>query len=227
MMLMKQLLKIFSLTSVLLTILAGCETLLPQSETNPCTAEGVLFVDEFKPDQKCGWVEYQRSGAIVQVMAEGEVLQISTTQPGQLWWSNPGRNFTDTQITVETRQMGGPDDNAYGVICRYQNIDNYYVFLISGDGYYTIGKLQSGSPQIIFLTSSGEYVYSDVINQGVAMNNIQVSCVGNQLSMTVNGVLLETVVDDSFAQGDVGLGLTTFQPGTAIVQFDNVQVVAP
>jgi hypothetical protein len=43
----------------------------------------------------------------------------------------------------------------------------------------------------------------------------------------VNGVTLETVTDPTFVIGDIGLGANTFQPGTAVIDFDNVRVIAP
>lgn len=66
-----------------------------------------------------------------------------------------------------------------------------------------------------------------MINQGVATNLIRVSCVGNELSLSVNGLPLATVTDNAFAGGDVGLGVSTLEPGTAVVQFDDLLVLAP
>lgn len=217
-----------SLTILLLTLtllmVSGCNFLGPTGPEE-CNDGGTLLTDEFEGERDCGWIMYDKGGTVVEV-ADG-ALQMSSSQPGQFWWTNPGRNFSDVTITTQARQGGGPDDNAYGVICRYQNPENFYIFLISGDGYYAIGKYQTGSSSIQYLTGGGEYVYSDVINQGVATNNMRVSCVGNELSLTVNGIELDTVVDPTFVTGDVGLGVTTFQPGTAVVQFDSLTVREP
>jgi hypothetical protein len=155
------------------------------------------------------------------------VFRISASQPGQIWWSNPDRNFDDVIVSVEARQMSGPNDNAYGVICRYQSVENFYVFLISGDGYYAIGKYQSGSNQVTYLTGEGQYQFSDAINQGVATNQIRASCVGNELTLVVNGLPLATVTDPTFVTGDIGLGVSTFELGTIVVEFDNMRVFAP
>jgi hypothetical protein len=204
--------------------LGGC-TLLPASGPDACDSSGRLFSDDFVAGQDCGWALFSRSGVTVE--KAGEVLQISTNQPGQFGWSTPDRDFADVVITAQTRQVSGPDDNAYGLICRYQSEENYYVFLISGDGHYAIGKYQTGEPQIIYLTENQGFVYSDVINQGTATNEIRASCVGNELSLTVNGTPLVTLTDPTFVTGDIGVGAATFQPGTLVVQFDNVTVVAP
>jgi hypothetical protein len=218
--------------SVLLTALVGIVMLLASCTLvdggpDACNEGGALFQDDFSGTQECGWTLYNQGGAVAEIDEEAGVLQISTSQPGQIWWTNPGRDFEDVIITVQARQAGGPNDNAYGVICRYQNEQNFYVFLISGDGYYAIGKYQSGNDQITYLTENGQYQYSDVINQGVATNRIRAGCVGNELSLTVNGLPLFTTTDPTFVSGDVGLGVSTLEPGTAVVQFDAITVLAP
>lgn len=206
-------------------LLAACT--LGGAEEDACASPSVLFLDDFSDSEACGWAQYNQSGATAAV-TEG-VLRLSTSQPGPFWWTNPGRNFDNVIITVQARQASGPDNNAYGVVCRYQSPENFYVFLISGDGYYAIGKYQSGTDQITYLTGDGQYhyIFSDAINQGVATNQMRVSCVGNELSLTVNGIPLPSVTDPTFVTGDIGLGVSAFEVGTAVIEFDNIQVIAP
>ncbi len=206
------------------TSLAAC-SVVNRPTTDPCDESGALLRDDFSGEQNCGWREYNQGGAVVEI-AEG-TLSISTSQTGQIWWTNAGRDFGDVIVTVQARQTSGPNNNAYGVLCRYQDENNFYIFLISGDGYYAIGKYQTGEQQITYLTPNQEYVFSDLINQGVATNLLRASCIGNELSLSVNGLPLVTVTDDSFAGGDVGLGVSTLEPGTAVVQFDDLLVLAP
>jgi hypothetical protein len=203
--------------------LAACTIASPAADS--CNPNGSLLQDDFSGEQECGWREYNQGGAVVEI-AEG-TLNISTSQTGQIWWSNVGRDFTDVIVTVQARQTSGPNNNAYGVLCRYQDENNFYIFLISGDGYYAIGKYEGGKDQITYLTENEEYIFSDLINQGVATNLIRASCVGNELSLSVNGLPLMTVTDNSLSAGDVGLGVSTLEPGTAVVQFDDLLVLAP
>ena len=52
-----------------------------------------------------------------------------------------------------------PDNNAYGVICRYTDLQNFYVFLVSADGYYAIGKYDSQSAENpVFNRRSTEWI---------------------------------------------------------------------
>jgi hypothetical protein len=203
-------------------LLTAC---LGQSGPDPCNEEGTLLNDDFEGEKQCGWILYEGRGVTTRI--EEGVLRLSNSLSGEIAWANAGKDFDDIIIDVETTQVSGPDDNAYGVLCRYQNPENFYVFLISGDGHYAIGKYQSGNSQVQYLSGEGQYVYSEVINQGQSSNQLRVSCVGNELSLSVNGVTLETVTDPTFVIGDIGLGANTFQPGTAVIDFDNVRVIAP
>lgn len=209
---------------LLLGLVLGACSLLPADET-ACVTPSALFEDDFEGGDVCGWALYNEGGLVASI--EEGVLQMTTSQPGQIGWTNARRSFDDVVVTVQARQAAGPNNNAYGVVCRYQNAANFYLFLVSGDGYYAIGKYQSGSDQITYLTPDAKYQFSDVINQGIATNQLRVSCVGNELSLAVNGLPLLTVTDPTFVNGDIGLGVSTFEPGTAVVAFDNLRVTAP
>lgn len=210
----------------LLPMLSACDA-LPFSDPGPdaCDSDGALFEDDFSGEQNCGWLEYNRGGAVAEI--EEGVFKISTSSPGEIWWTNPGRNFDDVVIDVTAAQVEGPDDNAYGIICRYQDDKNFYLFLISGDGFYSIGKYQSGVDRVTYLTEDGQFAQSDQINQGAATNQIQANCIGDELSLVVNGYPLLTVTDSEFASGDIGIAVSSLQKGTVEVDFDDLKIIRP
>lgn len=210
-----------ALLITLMLILGACQNAGP----DPCDEGGTLFNDEFSGETECGWAVYSRNGATSEI-ANGALI-MTTSQPGQIWWTNPGRSYDDVIVTADVQHVSGPQDNAYGVICRYQSSQNFYLFLISSDGYYAIGKYQSGDNQVEYLTGDGQYVSSEAINQGEAQNSIRASCIGNELTLTVNGELLESVTDPTFVSGDIGVAASTFESGSLVVNFDNVRVLAP
>ena len=89
----------------------------------------------------------------------------------------------------------------YGVVCRYQDPDNFYFFDISHDGFYRIGKIWNGTISFLGMSSAQA---SPLINTDQE-NQITVECRGNQLSLFVNDQLLQTVTDDSLTSGEAGL----------------------
>ncbi len=193
-----------------------------------CSADGIFLIDPFNDGVDCGWYQYEDDALTGAASVANGKLEITTREPGQFWWSNPSLEPLDNvTISATTRKINGPDDNAFGLICRYQDPNNFYLFVISSDGYYAIGKVQSGINQIIYLTGGGEYQFSETIQQGVQENTLRATCEGDQLTLTVNGILLDTAQDSTFSSGDIGVGLTAFEEGTAVVEFDNIRAVTP
>jgi len=139
-------------------------------------------------------------------------------------WSNPGLNTQDAIIEVDAYKASGTNDNDFGVLCRYQDNNNFYILTISSDGYYSIGKYLNGEYEFIGMD---QMKASGVINQGASTNHIAVRCIGTRLALAVNGAVLAEVEDTSFSSGDVGLIVGTFYiPGTEI-HFDNFSVKTP
>ncbi|MGB1250582.1 MAG: hypothetical protein ACPG8W_08235 [Candidatus Promineifilaceae bacterium] len=215
------------LVFTLFFLFPACSVLPFAEEEQPqCFDDTVLFSDSFAAETVCGWALF--NGGESAEIIDG-VLRITAATNGLIAWSNPGYSFTDSEMTVQTRQLTGPNDNAYGVICRYLDDENFYIFLISGDGYYAIGKYQTGISQIQYLTGAApdHYIQSDVISQGATLNQLRVRCVGNRLSMYANGTLLTEVEDSTFTSGDIGVAAGVFDAGRLVVEFDNVQVTNP
>jgi hypothetical protein len=208
----------FPLMIVMLLLAAlACSTGI-ESEPLP---DGVLFQDDFS-DMSSGWDRVEDEVGIADY-ADG-VYRIFVDTDNTDAWANPGLDFSDTVIEVEATKVGGPDDNDFGVICRYEDIDNFYFFIISSDGFYATGKVMDGVQELMG-TSSMEP--DDAIKTGNVTNNIQVDCIGSTLTLYANGKHLTTVEDDTFASGDVGLLAGTFDsPGTDI-HFDNFVVRQP
>ena len=140
-------------------------------------------------------------------------------------WSNPDdHNYGDTITEVDATKNGGPDDNDFGVICRYQNANEFYYAVISSDGYYGITKVTSNSSDLLGLS---ELQPSNYINKGLASNHIRFDCIGNVLTLYINGHQVDQENDSSYTTGNVGLIAGTYDtPGTDIL-FDNFAVSQP
>ena len=140
------------------------------------------------------------------------------------FWSNPGLSFADVSVEVDATKAGGPDDNDLGIICRYQDVENFYFAVISSDGYAGIAKMREGEEVMI---SGDALAPSDAIQQGASANHLQFDCDGEALVLLVNGTQVATAADSEWAAGDVGLLAGTYDtPGTD-VHFDNFVVRSP
>jgi hypothetical protein len=131
--------------------------------------------------------------------------------------------FADFILEVETKLIDGTDDNWHQVEVRERDINNYYNFGISADGYYEIFKVVNGN-QVSLVAPT----YSSYINQGVgAVNLIHIECIGSSLSLSVNGYLLTEVTDTTFSAGDIGLAASSLAGSFTEIAFDNLVVTAP
>lgn len=212
----------FVICLMMLMAALGCST-PPLNTGTESTAlpSNVLFQDNFS-DPSSGWDQVSSDEGITDYIDGAYRIYVNDINTDI--WANPGLNFTDTQIEVEATKVGGDDNNDFGIICRYQDVNNFYFFIISSDGYYGLGKVANGDQQLIGDESMPP---SEIIKQGDATNLIQADCIGNQLAIYVNGVKLAEYVDTDFTSGDVGLLAGSFaNPGTDI-HFKNFKVLKP
>lgn len=211
----------FVVTALLLASLACNFSLGGGGSTGSGGDSNVLFQDDFS-DTSSGWDRTTSSTGTTDYQDGGYHIFVDPEYSSV--WANPGRSFSDVRVEVEGHKIGGVDDNEYGVICRYQDVDNFYAASISSDGYFAIIKLTGGD----FGYLGAEAMQpSDVINLGSSSNTIRFDCVGSTLTLYVNGTQLISASDSAFTSGDVGLYAGTFgTPGIDIL-FDNFVVYRP
>jgi len=127
--------------------------------------------------------------------------------------------YSDFILEADARQVGGPDKNLYGLSFRYQDAENSYFFAISGDGHYRVGKWLQGQ-----WTPLADWVESPYINTGTSSNHLMVAAEGAEITVFINGRLVDSFTDASFAEGQVGLAAGTFEESDVHVSFDNFRV---
>ena len=189
-------------------------------KTEPISTD-VLFQDDFS-DTSSGWDRVNVTDGITDY--EDGVYRIFVDIDNTDYWANPGLNFTDTIIEVNATKVGGPEDNDFGLICRHQDTGNFYIFLISSDGFFGILRVINGEQELLGLD---EMEYSEAIKTGNVTNIIRADCIGSALTLYANGTQLITVEDSSLEAGDVGLLAGTFDTPGADIHFDNYVVRQP
>jgi hypothetical protein len=207
--------------SLLITVLVLAALACGSSAPSEPLPEGVLFQDDFSDDSS-GWDRVNLDEGVTDYADGVYRIWVNTTSTDV--WANPGLNFTDTVVVVDATKVGGPDDNDFGVICRYQDESNFYFFIISSDGYYGLGKVVDGEQILI---GEEELMPSEAIDLGNVTNSIQADCIGTTLALYANGTQLISVDDSSFTSGDVGLLAGTFSESGTDIHFDNFVVRQP
>jgi len=214
--------KIFTAILALLLIATACSPL--PAKSTPIANEKVLFSDDFtKPTS--GWDRFQDYAGVTDYANVGYLIYIKAAN--MIKWANPSKTFqNDIRIEVDASMSFGPNNNAFGVICRYQDPDNFYYFYTSSDGYAGIGRKQNGQHSIIS-SSDGKLMKIDNINTGAATNHLRADCVGSSLTLYVNGTQVATTKDSAFPGGNVGLIARTYDTGGADILFNNFYVYKP
>lgn len=184
----------------------------------------ILFQDDFS----------NKDGEWDQVNVDGEGItdysndayQIKVETANTDVWANPdGQSFTNVRVEVSAQKVaGGTDNNDFGVICRYKDESNFYFFIISSDGYYGIGKVIGGAQELIGMDSM---LPSDAIIGGDATNTIRGDCIGDTLTLFVNGEQVDSQTDADLKEGNVGLMAGTFDETYTEILFDDFVVRKP
>jgi serine/threonine-protein kinase len=183
--------------------------------------EGLLFGDNFS-DPGTGWTEWEDEEGS-KGYGDGYYYVIGTKR-GILIYGESEKRFSDVVVDVYATQISSTSDdvNAYGVACRAQSNGNGYLLRISGDGKYAIQRVIDDEFEFLV-----DWTESDVINQGNATNHIRATCDGTYLALSVNGIMLADVEDDTFERGRIGLATTTFGDVPTEVHFDDLLILNP
>lgn len=197
----------------------GSATLPPPMVVQDGVAKGELLYEDDFSDPGSGWDI--REAADASTVYDNGQYQIIVNEIDWVAWGNPGMSFTDFVLEVDATQVAGTDDNGFGVLLRYQDVENFYRFEISGDGFYSF-DLMRGNEWIVLI----DWVATPLIRQGNSTNRITVVCEGDLFTFYVNGQYLDEYRDDTFLEGDIGLLAGSITEAPVHIAFDNVKVWA-
>jgi hypothetical protein len=206
---------------ILILIMSGCDqlpllgTLVEPSSKN--SVEEAALWDDFS-DKKSGWDQV--------VSSEGsagyfdDTYQISVTYPNTDIFTTFTKTFINSDVHVSVVRTAGGDDNNFGVICRFQDPENFYAGQISSDGTAGIFKIENGKYQQL---GNSYMVPAPAILGGSGKNELRFECVENTLTLSVNGTIVDTQVDDGFRSGEVGLIAGIINGDMGVFQFDDLR----
>jgi hypothetical protein len=127
----------------------------------------------------------------------------------------------DVQVDVDVETVAGPNRNNISLVCR-GNEDGWYEFSIHSGGLWVIYRFEY-EDGFTELAEGG----STAINMQRAQNHLKIVCQGENLAFWVNDDHLTTIRDNRFAEGFVGVSVTTFDLTGAGIEFTNLVVRVP
>ena len=119
----------------------------------------------------------------------------------------------DVRLDAGVETVSGPNRNNISLICRMTDT-GWYEFSMNSGGYWYIWRYENGDYQKL------EEGASYAINMMKKKNEITATCIGDELTFSVNGTRLGSATDDRFLNGgQVGVSVSTFDISGAGVKF--------
>jgi hypothetical protein len=147
--------------------------------------------------------------------------EIQVKAPELITWNTLDGVYNDVAIQVETTLINGSETALGGLIFRYQDNQNFYLFSVANDGFYRLEILENDE----WLTLI-DWTSTDAIAPAGMSNTIRVETRGDRISLFVNEVWLDETVDSTFTDGEMALAVGTFEDGGATIQFDNLVITS-
>lgn len=179
----------------------------------------VLYSDSFSSAGEWGTDSTEISDKLVE---DGQFL-IRVKQSGYVSWTVPGQSLEAVRVEATVRNSG-TEEAAFGVLCNFQDNNNFYMGGITADGYYAVIRKLNGEYTVLTDASNNLWQPSDLVPTGVDTYRIALECHDGFLRLYANETQIAEVQDDNFSSGDIGLFVQTFDAAPAEVRFDDLRV---
>ena len=199
----------------LLILLSACSNGIEDAEeiALPTKArDAVLFQDDFS-NPKSSWDRANQGGNSTDY-ADGK-YRITLATPQQDIWANPYQYFNKNIIVeVDAWQNPSTAQAAYGIICGYSDVNNFYALTVGSGGYVEIFRYQQGKRLTLYSAENQPGIDSE-------HNHMEALCASSALQLRVNGSVVAEVEAQEFLYGDVGLIASSFDETPVEILFDN------
>jgi hypothetical protein len=206
-------------TAVLLQPTTVPDSPLP-TEAPPSNNGGeVLFKDDFVPGRG-EWGTGSDADRTVEYVEE--TLSIKIPAANYFVWTTPNdEDYSNVHIEVTAYNHNTDSHSGFGIICNQQFIeDSMYYFVVTPAGEYAI-VLAALAQDDNFLTNGG-WETSDLIARNAESYRIGADCGNGKLTLYVDGQVIASVDDSTYAAGGFALfGLSGQQTGATEVRFDD------
>jgi len=191
-------------------------TIPTKAATSTPTPAVLLYEDDFE-DPSSGWATSSDADGEI-AYRDGQYVFTIFTDIYDFWaWGD--ENFGDFILSVEADQVSGSDLSSYGVLFRFQDEANFYLFEISKIGQYAVHRKADGDWEALV-----PWTDSPAIN-AEAKDILRVVCQGSYMNFYINNVHVANVTDSTFLDGRIGFYVTPADGENNLeVAFDNLQV---
>jgi hypothetical protein len=123
-------------------------------------------------------------------------------QPTQILASRPVRDFI---AEIELAPLTSGEESEYGLLFRYRDPADYYLFAVGGDGYYTIVAARAGERGVL-----KEWQQWPHVHRGAAANRLRVHCEERSCRFYINDEFTAELTQVDPVTGDLGVWSRSF-----------------
>jgi len=151
------------------------------------------------------------------VSGEYQLQKIDASWTGAPFAYVPGTH-TNASIAADARLVGDFVDRYVLLTCRESRSGGYGFLVSPEDGTFTLARVEAGSQAVTLIAQP-----SGAIRRGTATNRLELSCVGDNITASVNGTQVASVRDSALKEGSFGFALSA-RGLSADARFDNLVV---
>ena len=187
----------------------GEDTTISTVDITVTDSDAIYLLDEsFNDGNYSGWSLVNQGtvdGPMSWSAASGSMVQSSNVyslpggnelpKPGTYAWYTAGTGWTDYKTTVTIESA---DDDAIGIMFRYQDVNNYYRFSWDKQrGYRRLVKCVNGKFTLLAEDSVPYVTGQDY--------QLEITAQGSTLQVSIDGSLVFSVTDSALSSGTIGL----------------------
>ncbi|MBI3973992.1 MAG: hypothetical protein HY332_22160 [Chloroflexi bacterium] len=139
----------------------------------------------------------------------------------------PG-TFGEAAVAIDARLVGETASRFVAIVCRNQRgtagSSQYRLVVRSDNGQFSLARWDDGKQTLL-----ARYQASDAILGGNRTNRLELECVGDRITVAINGFEVASVHDGTYQDGGIWFGAGSFAGAnvTADARLDNLVVSRP
>jgi hypothetical protein len=185
----------------------------------------LILLDLFD-DNRNDWPLESYDGDLATVSWEiekGKYKWNALAKEGFIYWTYPSiMALSDFILSVEAKQVDGPQNGEYGLAFRLLDENNYYLYLIDQDSNYSFQLFNEGE----WFTIAAGTISPDILQKKV--NNITIVGEGSIFRFYINEIFINEESDQTLSSGKFGIAISlTYPEDQAKFEFDNFEIRSP
>lgn len=191
----------------------------PPQQEQPDPGGDIILLEEFNDNSNNWYLDEYNEAAVA--ISGGHLVMDVYTENTYVYSELMQNNYESIIIGVDIDIINPAYDGDIGLICGYQDENNFTALEITEDGFYTIWAYSNSQYNALI-----EWTKSDIIPEN-GPYTLSAYCGPDRLAFGVNGTLLVESNNPDYRAGYVGLIAGTYENPNISVGFDNFMIIQP